>query len=108
MQGNTIGVTDSGAPRSLLVELDGEHGLGVDGVVVLYPLQTSVLIERVVADGLVVGVSPQVAEVGNELVTRVVDAVVDVGDDILLGQRGAVVQGNRSQRIVACANQVSC
>ena len=94
VQGVAIGITDGGRPGSHLVELHGKHRLGVDTIVVLHPLQALALGVFVILHGATVGVSPEVAEVGNQRIARIVDTIVDIGDDLVLGQSGAIGQFN--------------
>ena len=92
MQRDTIGITDGGRPRSQLVELDGEHSLGVHAIVVFHPSQALTLRIRIILNNLVVGVGPEVTEVRNERIAGVVHTVVDVADHILLAHGRAVGQ----------------
>ena len=106
MQSDTISITDGCAPRSQFVELDSEHSLGVHGIVVFHPSETFTFGVRIVFNNLIVGVGPKIAEIRNKRVTRVVHAIVDSSDNILLGQRSPVRQFHRSQWIISRTNQV--
>ena len=78
----------------LIVEFDGKHRLGIDAVVVFNPLESLACGVGIFLYDQFVGVSPEVAVIWNQFIAGVVHTVVDIGDNVLLGQRRAVVQVN--------------
>ena len=90
VKGKAVRVSDSGVPRSLLVKLDGEHRLRVNAIVVFHPSESLTRNVRIVVDGLLVGVSPNITEVIYKRVTGIVNTVVDISDNILLCQSCSV------------------
>ena len=82
----SVRVTDSSAPGCALIIMYCEHRLRIDSIVVLSPRKTFILRIVVVLLSASVSISPQVAEVVNECISRVVNTIVDILYHILLGE----------------------
>ena len=107
MEGIAVTITDSGTPRSQFVELDSEHRLWVNSVVILYPLQSLSCGVRIVFNSTSVCVSPQISIVGNEFVARVINAIVNITYNILLGECCSVGKFHAGKRTIVTTRQSS-
>ena len=107
VKGNTIGITDSGLPRSQLIKLDREQCFWIDCIIILHPCQSLTFGIRIVFNHLIISISPQRAEVVNQFITRIVHTIINVGNNILFGQCCSIGQLNRCQWFISCAYQIS-